>query len=303
MTANPLVTVVIPTFNRAITIERAIRSVLFQTYSNVEIIIVDDCSSDDTEKIVRGMSLKNLRYLRNEKNLKGGMSRNIGVSVAQGELVAFLDSDDEWMTEKLAIQVEAIRKSADPRRTMCYTALRLQKDDSCQIWPDRGLLESERVADYLFVHGAYMQTSSLIAPTELLKQNPFDASLKKHQDWDLVLRLDEGGCTFRFIDQPLVVWYQDGGQRVSDLVNIKASQEWIKKFESSISESAFWGFMVRIVVPELAKLPLWKRDRGLRILAMAYRRKSIGFRQFVFEIARMSSPVRCRKILKSLLQW
>ncbi|KVO52031.1 hypothetical protein WT77_20675 [Burkholderia stagnalis] len=298
---TPLISVVIPTYNRAHTIERAIRSVLGQTYAQVEIVIVDDCSTDDTERVVRAIGAGCLTYVRNDRNLRGGASRNRGVSLAKGELIAFLDSDDEWKPDKLALQVREIGRAADPARTVCYTRLLLCHPGGHLLQPDRGLAAGEPVADYLFRHGGYMQTSSLLMPAELLRAHPFDVSLKKHQDWDLTLRLERDGCAFRYIDAPLTIWHQDGEQRVSDLVDIGGSVAWIERFRNVIPTAAFWGFMVRIVVPELAKTSIRSRLKGMWILAMALASGTIGMRRFVFEICRMGSPVRLRRWLKEVM--
>jgi len=300
MTAQ-LISVVIPTYNRAHTIERAIRSVLGQTYAPLEIVVVDDCSTDDTEAVVRAIGAKNLIYVRNDRNLKGGASRNRGVRLANGELIAFLDSDDEWMPEKLVLQYSELDRAGDPGRAVCYTRLLLRHPGGQLLQPDRGLAKGEPVADYLFRHGGYMQTSSLLMPAKLLRAHPFDVSLKKHQDWDLTLRLERDGCEFRYVDAPLTIWHQDGQQRVSDLVDIRGSVAWIERFRSAISAAAFWGFMVTIVVPELAKTSIRSRMTGMWILVRALSSGTIGVRRFVYEICRMGSPVWLRRRLKEVM--
>lgn len=98
---KPLVSVIIPTYNRAQTIERAVNSVLGQTMGNLELIVVDDGSTDETQEI-----LKKFQYIRVISTENQGVSRarNLGVQAAKGSWVAFLDSDDEWLPEKLAKQ-------------------------------------------------------------------------------------------------------------------------------------------------------------------------------------------------------
>ncbi|RKT99077.1 hypothetical protein C7H84_33330 [Burkholderia sp. Nafp2/4-1b] len=296
-----LISVVIPTYNRAHTIGRAIRSVLGQTYAPLEIVVVDDCSTDDTEAVVRAIGADNLIYVCNDRNLKGGASRNRGVRLANGELIAFLDSDDEWMPEKLALQYSELGRAADPGRAICYTRLLLSHPGGHLLKPDRGLAQGESIADYLFRQGGYVQTSSLLMPAKLLHAHPFDVNLKKHQDWDLTLRLERDGFEFRYVDAPLTIWHQDGQQRVSDLIDIRGSIAWIEGFRSAISAAAFWGFMVTIVVPELAKTSIRNRLTGMWILVRALASGTIGVRRFVYELCRMGSPVRLRRTLKEIL--
>jgi len=110
MGANtPLVSVITPTYNRFDLLPRAIRSVLGQTYTNLECIVVDDGSTDDTERVVRQFTDERLVYLRHETNRGASASRNTGIARAKGELVAFLDDDDEWLPAKLEKQVPLIQ--------------------------------------------------------------------------------------------------------------------------------------------------------------------------------------------------
>jgi glycosyltransferase involved in cell wall biosynthesis len=102
------VSVVIPTYNRASLLGRAIKSVLEQTYQDFEIIVVDDASTDNTEEVVRNLRDRRIRYLRHEKNRGGSAARNTGIRAAWGQYIAFQDSDDEWLPEKLKKQMEVL---------------------------------------------------------------------------------------------------------------------------------------------------------------------------------------------------
>ena len=102
---NNLVSVIIPTHNRSSLLCRSIQSVLKQSYSNLECIVVDDGSTDQTEKIVKSYSDKRIKYYKNNNNKGASSARNKGISNAKGELIAFLDDDDEWIDTKLEKQV------------------------------------------------------------------------------------------------------------------------------------------------------------------------------------------------------
>lgn len=101
----PLVSVIIPTYNRAHTLPASIDSVLCQTYDNLEVIVVDDGSTDGTEIFVRGLADSRVRYIKNSGNHGPAAARNLGVRRAEGEYVAFQDSDDEWRPDKLEKQM------------------------------------------------------------------------------------------------------------------------------------------------------------------------------------------------------
>jgi glycosyltransferase involved in cell wall biosynthesis len=116
---NPKVSVVIPTYNRATTVPRAIESVLAQTVTDLEVIVVDDGSSDDTEKVLGQRFGDRIRYYP-QANQGASVARNRGVEQARGEWIAFLDSDDLWEKEKLEWQFKALDQFG-PQCGGCYT--------------------------------------------------------------------------------------------------------------------------------------------------------------------------------------
>lgn len=107
-----LVSIIMPSYNTAKYIAETVQSVLAQTYQNWELIIVDDCSTDDTDEVVRPyLSDSRIKYLKNEKNSGAAVSRNRALREAQGKWIAFLDSDDLWMPEKLEKQVSFMKEN------------------------------------------------------------------------------------------------------------------------------------------------------------------------------------------------
>lgn len=105
MTVNESASIVMPSYNCARFIADSIKSVIAQTYTDWELIIVDDCSTDDTEAIVASFCDDRIRYIRNEKNSGAAISRNRALREAKGRWIAFLDSDDLWLPEKLEKQI------------------------------------------------------------------------------------------------------------------------------------------------------------------------------------------------------
>lgn len=106
-----LVSIIMPTYNCGRFIAESIRSVLSQTYSNWKLIIVDDCSTDDTEKIVRSFDDPRIYYLRNKQNSGAALTRNKALRTARGRYIAFLDSDDLWHPDKLERQIAFMEKN------------------------------------------------------------------------------------------------------------------------------------------------------------------------------------------------
>lgn len=106
-----LVSIIMPSYNTAPYIKQTIQSVLDQTYTNWELIIVDDCSSDNTDEVLAEIHDERIRYFKNEKNLGAAVSRNKALREAKGQWIAYLDSDDLWMPEKLEKQISFMEKN------------------------------------------------------------------------------------------------------------------------------------------------------------------------------------------------
>src|ERR1700733_13391361 len=125
-----LVSVVLPTYNRALTLERAIESVLNQTFTDFELIIVDDGSTDETRRILS--KYKGLNNVRLISSCRRGCSaaRNLGVSLSQGRYIAFQDSDDEWIPDKLAKAVTALENTGPETGVFYSDMLRICTDGS-----------------------------------------------------------------------------------------------------------------------------------------------------------------------------
>lgn len=118
-----LVSIIMPSFNTVQYIANSIQSVIDQTYENWELIIVDDCSTDNTDAVVAGISDTRIRYLKNEKNSGAAVSRNYALREAKGRWIAFLDSDDIWHPEKLERQLAFMKEK---KYAFTFTDYRIQ---------------------------------------------------------------------------------------------------------------------------------------------------------------------------------
>src|SRR4051794_29928113 len=129
--ALPLVSVIIPTFNREDVIANAIGSALGQTYKNLEVIVIDDGSIDNTEFRLAYLR-ENIRYVK-QNNQGPSAARNKGIQMARGEIVAFLDSDDLWSENKIARQVAVLQKAGeDVPCCLCNATLRADRQQDTQ---------------------------------------------------------------------------------------------------------------------------------------------------------------------------
>lgn len=204
---NPTVSIIIPTYNRAHLVGRAIQSVLNQTYQDFEIIVVDDGSVDNTEEIVGEFQRrdKRVKYLKHKVNKGGSAARNTGIKASRGEYIAFLDSDDEWLPRKLQLQMEVFQKSPS-RVGAVYTAYVYVKDSGKEI-------NEHKISKNGNIHLALLQgnivgtTSTLLIKRSCFeKVGLFDERLKSCQDWDMWLRISSM-YDFEGLSRPLVKFY------------------------------------------------------------------------------------------------
>jgi glycosyltransferase involved in cell wall biosynthesis len=174
----PLVSVVIPTYNRASFLGETIRSVIAQTYTNLEIIIVDDGSTDETENLIQNLTTGQIKYFKIPHSGSFAVVRNFGILKAHGDFIAFLDSDDLWEKEKIELQVNAL---SDSNCDFCFTQI-FQFGSTAVKVPDYKSLQGKLLQHYLEEgHFAYYPSSLLfkkdvLATTGLLNDKfPFGA--------------------------------------------------------------------------------------------------------------------------------
>lgn len=219
-TEQPLVSVVIPTYNRADVLGRALDSALSQTVEAVEVVVVDDGSTDRTRTVVESSEDSRVRYVAHEQNCGVSAARNTGIDAACGEYVAFLDSDDEWLPRKLERQLSAIDDRGDDWiGAYCETVTadasafdRIVSSLSDRLFRRRGSREggTELAYSLLSMQVFMGPGSTLVVERSVLQRiGGFDEGLSIYEDWDLVLRvLAEGKLAY--VDEPLAVVHRSG---------------------------------------------------------------------------------------------
>jgi glycosyltransferase involved in cell wall biosynthesis len=210
----PRVSVIIPAFNASRFISQAIESVLDQTFTDRELIVVDDGSTDDTASLVMKYGEK-LRYIY-QKNQGLSSARNTGIVKAEGEYIGFLDADDYWDREKLRHQVALLDSSPDTG--VVYTALKVVNKDNHEI-EERGCLVRGRIFFSLLTENCVVGScsSALIRRECFEKAGTFDEMLSASEDWDLWLRIAPY-YLFDFVDLPLTFYRIHEGNMHKDLV-------------------------------------------------------------------------------------
>lgn len=215
---SDLISVIIPTYNRAYCIEKSIYSVLNQTYSNLELIIVDDCSTDDTTSVINSISDNRLRYIKLEKNSGPSFARNFGVKMAKGNYVAFHDSDDIWHLDKLEKQYELMQFNNDCDMVFCkYKTIELFP----RIIPAESnfdLSQTEHGMLDVLLTGAKVGTPTIfIKKTFFTNLGGFNEKLKTLEDWELSLRIARFG-KICFLNEVLVDVFpsENGVDKITD---------------------------------------------------------------------------------------
>lgn len=209
-----MVSVIIPTFKRSDYLIRAIESALNQSYKDIEVIIVDDNDGDNEfrEATLRNVQLyianNKVIYLKHEVNRGAPAARNTGLQNAQGEYIAFLDDDDEWMPEKLDKQIKLFNTLGDDYGVVgCFWRIVNEFDNkiTTRKLKYRGDLSK------IFALNHFAPTSMVVIKTSYLKQvNGFDITFNSRQDVELYYRLSFL-CKFDFVEEELVTYYQHAG--------------------------------------------------------------------------------------------
>ncbi|OCC15885.1 putative glycosyl transferase [Dissulfuribacter thermophilus] len=199
-----MVSVIIPTYNNGSIINRAIYSALKQVEVPLEIIIVDDGSTDDTEKIVRSSPSSSVRYFF-QKNAGPAAARNLGITMAKGEFIAFLDADDEWRPGYLKKVIDQFKK--DEKIGLIFTWAILRDNRGNEVIRNY-YSPSRNKWHTIFWPNPLQCTSSTVCRKSFLdKVGGFDESLRTREDQDLWIRLKEVSKLVE-IPEPLVIVYK-----------------------------------------------------------------------------------------------
>lgn len=211
MNKEPLVSVIIPTKNRAEMIKRAIKSVQNQTYKNLELIIIDDASTDNTPNVLESIKAADSRLTvhYNSQSLGGAGARNIGIKNASGDFVAFLDDDDEWLPQKTKVQLEFLINNENFGAASCWNLLKI--NDSVQKIQKpfevtfKDLLRENLLGSFsfCFAHKNVFDKIGLL-----------DETMPSAQDWDFWMRIIKN-FNVKIIPEYLVVYHRHNKTRIS----------------------------------------------------------------------------------------
>jgi len=220
------VSVIIPTHNRSQILKRAVISVLNQSYQDFEVIVIDDASTDETTEIVRKFEDKRIKYIRHKQNKGAPAARNTGLRVSNSEYIAFLDDDDEWLPEKLEMQITAF-KAARPNVGVIYTAFWRVQNGKKKFFPPSKIKHKQGNLYEQLLNGNFIGLPTVIAKKQCFeKVGLFDECLPRLQDWEFLIRCAQQ-YQFIYIDKPLLISYHTDKSISSDHTAFLAALELI----------------------------------------------------------------------------
>ncbi|HVX77213.1 MAG TPA: glycosyltransferase family 2 protein [Bradyrhizobium sp.] len=297
-----LVSVVIPTRHRPQLVLRAIHSVLNQTYSEIELIVVIDGPDATTTAAMGSIEDPRLQYIVNPRSLTAAGARNVGAARATGDWIAFLDDDDEWLPNKLERQMAFASAT-----TLVSCLSRVVTPLATYVWPRTVYDNSMPLDEYLFdrrslfLGSGFIQTSSYLLPRRLFDQVRFNVE-SPHDDWELVLRLcKETGAKIRTVPEVLVtLYFEEERSSLSNSGAWSASLRWIESIRPIITPRAYSGFCLGVVGSRAAKEGAYAAFPDL--LQAAFRHGSPTLWHVTFYLAFWIAPQGIRRRLRALFR-
>lgn len=263
-------TAIIPTVGRT-SLKRAVRSVLRQSFKTTALVVLDRLEME--EHVTRLLAGLPHVLVLTQGGVGGAAARNIGVRAAETTHIAFLDDDDEWVSEKSALQLQSAGSGSlvSSRSLLVGSTSRVVPE---QLYRRAGTTAAG-VADYVLDRSTlrlrrhFLQTSSLLCSRELALNVPWDEDLPRHQDWDWVRRMEGAGQRVTMLPEVLVRVYQGSHGSISRRPDWRASSAWLDSLGDDIAEKARADFLTSVVARDAFASRAWwagarHLTRGLR---------------------------------------
>ncbi|WP_459041601.1 glycosyltransferase family 2 protein [Stenotrophomonas sp. PSU-St19] len=268
---HPLVSVVIPAYNREETIVGCINSALNQSYSNIEIVVVDDGSKDATADVVESTFVGSRVRLVRQENQGANVARNHGIDAAKGKYVALLDSDDEFKPDHIQTSVAILEAASAP--TLVYSQVIVDRGNGVNfLKPDRSIQEGENMSEYLLCRKGFVQTSSVVLPRDFAARVRYLPSLPVGQDVDFAIRCWNAGMRFVMKPTPGAIWHDHfDPNRISSSAKPAARQKWLEDSRHILSNKAAHGFTGWFLAKSYAKSGHWGKGVSLYLSSIIHR--------------------------------
>jgi glycosyltransferase involved in cell wall biosynthesis len=245
--------VIIPCFCCSKTIAGALDSLVAQSYDDFEVILIDDASPDfeETSSVIQQYcNTLQIILLRNLINKNGAYSRNRGIEAAQGEYIAFLDSDDSWVPNRLQSALDLI-STIKTEEFILYGRFELiQHHHKGAILPLRPIKKNELVSEYVFAAGQLMQTSTFVCSASAAKNVMFDEKLTRHQDSDFMMRAQSKNIDLIYQNEKCATYFIKPSDIVDRIrvgrININFCSTWLKDKQTYFNKISHAGYNLSV---------------------------------------------------------
>lgn len=227
MNDNPLVSIIIPTYNRWKYIKKAIDSCLGQTYRNIEILVIDDCSSDNTNDIIEWINDSRIKYFKNINNSWAPFSRNRWIKLSKWDFINFLDDDDELLPKKIELQIEKFKNSCINNLWVVTCDIKYNRSDNNKLRLNR---KSWFIYKDLLRSYCISWTQSMLIKSNVFDFYKFDLGFESNQEYDLMIQISSN-YNFDFIDY---VWAIQNESENQISFNFRKKIDW--------SRYLFWKY-------------------------------------------------------------
>jgi len=254
---NEKISVIIPTYNREKLIRNSIKSVLNQTYQNLEIIVVDDGSIDKTKNVVDNFKDKRIKYIKLKNNTGGSIARNVGIKNAKGNYISFQDSDDIMYPEKLKIQFENI---INKKTELDFCKIKVISKNSYYIYPNNIQEKSiinNNIINELITTGNFISTQAILVEKKIINKYLFDPIMPRYQDFDLILRMIPK-VRVSYTNKTLVESHKHNDSISNSQIKLKKALEILlkKKFDLNLKQTKlFHNYINKIYKERLKSVP------------------------------------------------
>lgn len=244
---KPLVSVVIPCYNST-ELRRTLESVCKQHYSYWEALCIDDGSDIELFPVIRAMNDSRISYYRLEKHSNANVARNYGINHSRGEYIAMLDSDDEWLETHLEDSINMLMKE----EVDCIYGSLILRGGVDSVFTTRSVSEGETMIDYLLSTGYGAQTSTLVMTALSAKNILWDETLKRHQDYDFVIRYSRKHKMFSKTEPTVIYHLSDA----SPIIDFDSCIRFIHTVEDEITDRIYMNYhkgMLKLAIASNAK--------------------------------------------------
>ncbi len=222
-----MISVIVPTYNKASLLEQTLLNILEQTYQNIEIIVVDDGSTDKTKDVVSSMQSEKINYFYNSQTKGTSQSRILGINKSSGDYIAFLDDDDWWDNNKLQLQYDLMIKKHLDFVMSNYVVNDLVNNKKYNVCLNRFIDDFSK--EIVLAPGPFLQCCLFKKEFVFKNMVLFDSAAEPSEDWDWFISISKQRPIFNNIKKPLFQWNLSSMSQSSDLIKETNAIEYILK--------------------------------------------------------------------------